>query len=361
MVDKLLSFLILNSSVFMFKTRKRKILFFILFVLTLLFVVYFELIVYGIRQGYGQAKILLGAKPVETFIQDPNYPDSLKAKLLLIGEIRKFAIDSLGLNDTDVYKKMYDQQGKPVMWVVQAAEPYAMQSIKWKFPLIGAVPYKGFFREDLARKLENELKDKGKDVMVRNPGGWSTLGWFNDPILSNMLKRSDGDLAALIIHEMVHTTMFIKDSIDFNENLANFIGDWGASEFLKYKYGTSSKQYFEFTHDDEDYNLFAEHMVRGTAQLDSLYKTFSADLSDERRKQTKEEMIKQIIFNLDTLSLVTIKNPSERFKNYLPNNAYFMSFMHYEAKQNFFEAECEAKFKGDRKKYLAYLKNKYQP
>ncbi|MFN5557714.1 MAG: aminopeptidase, partial [Chryseotalea sp.] len=315
----------------MFKTRKRKIISVIALALAILIAIYFELIVYGIRQGYGQAKILIGAKPVEEFIQDPGYPDSLKAKLLLIGEIRKFAIDSLGLNDTDVYKKMYDQQGKPVMWVVQAAEPYAMQSVKWKFPLIGAVPYKGFFREDLARALEKELKDKGKDVMVRNPGGWSTLGWFNDPILSNMLKRSDGDLAALIIHEMVHTTMFIKDSIDFNENLANFIGDWGAGEFLKYKYGTSSKPYFEYAHDDEDYNLFAAHMVRGTFKLDSLYKTFQPNVSEERKKQAKEEMIKNIIANLDTLSLVTIKKPSERFKNYLPNNAYFMSFMHYEA------------------------------
>ena len=88
----------------MFKTRKRKIISVIALALAILIAIYFELIVYGIRQGYGQAKILIGAKPVEEFIQDPGYPDSLKAKLLLIGEIRKFAIDSLGLNDTDVYQ-----------------------------------------------------------------------------------------------------------------------------------------------------------------------------------------------------------------------------------------------------------------
>jgi predicted aminopeptidase len=155
--------------------------------------------------------------------------------------------------------------------------------------------------------------------------------------------------------------MFIKDSIDFNENLANFIGDWGAGEFLKHKYGTTSKQYFEYTHDDEDYNKFAAHMVRGTTKLDSLYKSFSKKLSRKNKQEAKEDLIKTIIARLDTLSLVTIQNPSERFKNYLPNNAYFMSFMHYEAKQNFFETVCNTKFNGDRKKYLAYLKNKYQP
>lgn len=321
--------------------------------------IYFELVVYGIRQGIGQAKILWFAKPVDEFIADPAYPDSLKAKLYLIGEIRKFAIDSLGMNDTEVYKKMYDQQGKPVMWVVQACEAFSLQSVKWKFPLIGAVPYKGFFREELALALRDELKEQGKDVMVRNPGGWSTLGWFNDPILSNMLKRSEGDLASLIIHEMVHTTMFIKDSIDFNENLANFIGDKAAGEFIKYKFGTESKQYNEYIYEDDDYTLFADHMLRGTKVLDSLYTTMKQEESVESKKQRKEEAITRIVLALDTLPLKLVEKPSERFIKRLPNNAYFMSFVQYEAKQNFFETECDAKFNGDLKKYLAYLKKKY--
>ncbi len=328
-------------------------------VLLLLVVIYVELIVYGLRQGWGQANILWHAKPVEEFIADPAYPDSLKAKLYLIGEIRKFAIDSLGMKDTEVYKKMYDQQGKPVMWVVQACEPFALQSVKWKFPLIGAVPYKGFFREDLALALRDELKEQGKDVMVRNPGGWSTLGWFNDPILSNMLKRSEGDLASLIIHEMVHSTLFIKDSIDFNENLANFIGDKAAGEFIKYKFGVDSRQYHEYMYEDDDYTLFAEHMLRGTKVLDSLYATMTEQESLEEKKLRKEAAITCIVMALDTLSLRLVEKPSERFSKRLPNNAYFMSFVQYEAKQNFFEEECEVRFNGDLKKYLNYLKEKY--
>lgn len=328
-------------------------------ILLVLVAIFHELVIYGIRQGIGQAKIIWYARPVEEFIADKNYPDSLKEKLFLIGEIRKYAIDSLGLKDTEVYKKMYDQKGKPVMWVVQACEPYALQSVKWTFPLIGAVPYKGFFKEELAMDLRKELIEQGKDVTVRNPGGWSTLGWFNDPILSNMLKRSEGDLASLIIHEMVHSTMFIKDSIDFNENLANFIGDRGAGEFVKFKFGKDSKQYTEYFYEDDDYTLFAQHMLRGTKVLDSLYGTFTNVQSDVDKKKLKEDCIRKIVMALDTLPLKLVKKPSERFTSRLPNNAYFMSFVQYEAKQNFFENECERKFSGDLKQYLAYLKKKY--
>jgi predicted aminopeptidase len=329
-------------------------------VLALLVAVYHELVLYGLRQGIGQAKILWYAKPVEAFIEDKDFPDSLKSKLHLIAEVRKFAIDSLGLNDTDVYKKMYDQKGKPVMWVVQACEPFKLQSVKWIFPLIGAVPYKGFFEEARAVKLRDELEAKGFDVMVRNPGGWSTLGWFDDPILSNMLKRSEGDLASLIIHEMVHTTVFIKDSIDFNENLANFIGDWGAGEFLKHKFGTDSREFNEYFYEDDDYTLFAQHMLRGTMVLDSLYKQFTSNHTDEYKRTMKKETIRKIVLTLDTLPLRLVDKPSQRFSKHLPNNAYFMSFVHYEAKQNFFKEECDSKFNGYLKQYLVYLKGKYR-
>lgn len=328
-------------------------------ILVIAFAIYHELVIYGVRQGIGQAKILWYARPVEEFLADENFPDSLKTKLHLIREIRKFAIDSLGLKDTEVYKKMYDQQGKPVMWVVQACEPFALESVKWEFPLIGAVPYKGFFKEELAIQLSDRLTAEGKDVIVRNPGGWSTLGWFNDPILSNMLKRSEGDLASLIIHEMVHSTMFIKDSIDFNENLANFIGDRGAEEFLKYKFGVESKQYLEYLYEDDDYTLFANHMLQGTRVLDSLYRAFSASQTVDEKKKLKEGQIVKIVRALDTLSLKLVQKPSMRFIKRLPNNAYFMSFVQYEAKQNFFETECENDFNSNLKNYLYYLKKKY--
>ena len=306
----------------------------------------------------GQLEIVWNARPVEEFLQDPSFPDSLKQKLRLIDEIRKYAIDSLGLKDTKNYKTLYDQKNQEVMWVVQACEPFALQPKVWDFPIVGTVPYKGFFNKEKALGLRKELETEGYDVSVRNPGGWSTLGWFTDPILSGMLDRSEGDLASLIIHEMVHATVFVKDDVDFNENLADFIGDTAAYYFLKYKFGADSKQYLDYLHSDQDYRKFTKHILRGTQSLDSLYNTLRPQEPIEQKKEKKRAMIEKIVTSIDTLNLYT-KRKGERMKKYLPNNTFFMSYRLYKAKQDVFGVELAEKFNGDMRSYLKHLTNKY--
>ena len=180
----------------------KRILVGLVIVLIGLTVTYWNLISYGLKQAKGQLHIVWNAKPVTDFLQDPAFPDSLKAKLRLIEQVRKYAIDSLGLKDTKNYKTLYDQKGEEIMWVVTASEPFELKQKEWVFPILGAVPYKGFFEKEKAIELKNELEKEGLDVSIRNPGGWSTLGWFTDPILSKMLERGEGDLINLIIHEM---------------------------------------------------------------------------------------------------------------------------------------------------------------
>ena len=319
-----------------------------------------ELVSYGIQQARGQLHIVWNARPVEEYLRDPDFPDSLKAKLNLITRVRKYAIDSLSLKDTRNYKTLYDQQGEEVMWVVMASEPFQLKAKEWNFPVIGSVPYKGFFDRDEAIRLRDELEREGWDVNIRNPGGWSTLGWFTDPILSEMLGRGEGDLANLIIHEMSHATIFVKDSIDFNENLATFIGDRGAEEFLLSAYGAASDEYITYMHEDRDYILFSDHMLRGSAKLDSLYRTMGEDDPVERKLRLKTGMIQEIVTSLDTLPLsVTNPKPSLRFLQKLPNNAYFLNFIRYQAKQDIFHDEWKVKFKGDLKAYIEYLSAKY--
>jgi predicted aminopeptidase len=317
-----------------------------------------SLIYYGIRQGIGQFEIIWNARPVEEFMEDPSFPDSLKSKLKLIEDVRKFAIDSLGLKDTENYKTLYDQKNKEVMWVVQACEPFALVPKQWHFPIVGSVPYKGFFNKAKALDLRKELEEEGYDVSVRNPGGWSTLGWFTDPILSGMLDRTEGDLASLIIHEMVHATVFVKDDVDFNENLADFIGDTAAYDFLRYRFGRESNEYMTYLHQDQDYRKYTKHILRGTRSLDSLYKTMQpSDLIDKKKRQ-KDAMISKIISAIDTLHLYEKRN-SAALKKKLPNNTFFMSYRLYKSKQNIFEEELDKKFKGDIRAYVLYLSNQY--
>lgn len=336
----------------------KKIFFAVVLVVAILVVWNWSLVYYGIRQGMGQLEIVWNARPVEEFLQDPSFPDSLKQKLRLIDEIRKYAIDSLGLKDTKNYKTLYDQKNQEVMWVVQACEPFALQPKVWDFPIVGTVPYKGFFNKEKALNLRKELETEGYDVSVRNPGGWSTLGWFTDPILSGMLDRSEGDLASLIIHEMVHATVFVKDDVDFNENLADFIGDTAAYYFLKYKFGADSKQYLDYLHSDQDYRKFTKHILRGTQSLDSLYNTLRPKEPIEQKKEKKRAMIEKIVTSIDTLNLYT-KRKGERMKKYLPNNTFFMSYRLYKAKQDVFGVELAEKFKGDMRSYLKHLTKKY--
>lgn len=330
----------------------------VLLILAVLVIANWQLVSYGISQATGQLHIVWNSRPVSSFLEDPAFPDSLKQKLQLIEEVRAFAIDSLGLKDTENYKTLYDQKGEEIMWVVTASEPFHLRPKYWRFPVLGAVPYKGFFDRSAALELAERMVDEGWDVNVRNPGGWSTLGWFTDPILSKMLEKQEGDLASLIIHEMVHATIFVKDSVDFNENLASFIGDRGAEEFLVSRFGKKAEPYVTFVNDDHDYALFVNHILRGTRFLDSLYTAIEGEATD-RKLRFKEAMIRRIVNTMDTLSLNSGKRPTRRFKSQLPNNAYFMSFIHYQSGQDELKEEWQKSFGGNLRRYIAFLRRRY--
>ena len=337
----------------------RKGLFFLLIILVGAVIYFWSLIAYGVGQGWGQLKVVYQARPVAEFLDNPAFPDSLKRKLRLIDEIRHYAIDSLGLRDTDNYKTLYDQHGQEIMWVVTACEPFRLQPRQWKFPVVGTIPYKGYFNKDKAVAEAELLKQEGWDVAIRNPGGWSTLGWFTDPILSGMLNRSDGDLASLIMHEMVHATLWVPDSVDFNENLASFIADTASYDFLKWKYGASSQEYMQYLYEDQDYRKFSRHILLASRKLDSLYGTMNESQAIEVKKKGKEEMIRKIVKNMDTLKLHLNPTPSKRYEKRLPNTTYFMAYRHYQAKQTEFAKEFNNHFKGDVRAYVSFLTEKY--
>lgn len=305
----------------------------------------FDLLTYGIAQGQGQLRIIWNARQISEVLTDPATPDSIKEKLNYIAKVRDYAIDSLGLSNTDNYTTYFEQNGKEIMWVVTACEPFSLKEKIWEFPIAGKVPYKGFFSINKAKVEAAIWKDQGLDVSIRNPGGWSTLGWFTDPILSGMLNRSKGDLASLIIHEMAHATIYVKDSSTFNENLASFIGDEGAKKFLKSTYGVQSAELQEFEQEDRDYRIWVDHFLRGAAALDSLYsRSGFHHLSDSVKYEKKYDLIRKIVESTDTLKLSVPSNYHLRSRRELPNNTYFMSFIRYQAMQTDFTDLYRSKF-----------------
>ncbi|MBK9638066.1 MAG: aminopeptidase [Bacteroidetes bacterium] len=297
----------------------------------------FQLVGYGIAQLKGQVKILYNAEPIEAKLTDPNFPDSLKDKLRLIHEIKKFAHDSLGLIVSKNYTKVYDQKGKPVLWVITACRPFSMQDYEWDFPFLGKVSYKGFFEEERGQPELKKIEDLGYDVEYRPTAAWSTLGWFEDPILSNMLRRSEGQLAELIIHELTHTTLYLPGSVDYNENFATFVGEQGAIQFLKYKYGTNGIAYTNYIHYQYDEKIYGDYMIQAVYSLDSLYHTFPTHLHRLQKLHLKYKKIAQIMHGIHQLPLYHPQRYRFDFRHeVLPNNTFFMSFYRYRNQQNEF-------------------------
>ena len=311
----------------------------------------FRLAEYGISQLYGQFAIVYNAKPITKVLADPQFPDSLKQKLRLIEEVKRFAIDSLGLKATKNYSTLYDQHGKPLLMNLTASEKFRLRAYTWNFPLLGTVSYKGFFNFESGKREAEALEKKNYDVDYSPVSAWSTLGWFRDPVFTGMLRRNDGQLAELIIHEMTHATIYLKSSVDFNENLASAVGETGAEEFLISKFGIASPELINYKNEQDDYNRFAKHLLAGTKLLDSLYKAFG-NKTDEEKEKLKEGMIRKITEALDSIPFHNMKY-KQRFNNgNLPNNAYFLSFVRYDAQKEEMKKELSEKFGGSVKKYL---------
>jgi predicted aminopeptidase len=314
----------------------------VLIVVTLVGILHYRLVLYGWGQLRGQLHIIYHAKPVEEYLSDPSYPDSLKKKLAFIRDVRTYATDSLGLKDSRNYTTLYDQQGKPALWVITACSPYELKAYEWEFPFLGNVSYKGYFDKEKGLPEVEALRAEGYDVDYHPTGGWSTLGWFRDPILSNMLRKNEGQLAELIIHELSHATLYLPGSVDYNENFATFIGEQGALRYLRHRYGTSSLEYVRYQYEQEDEARFGSYMLQSSLRLDSLYKTIPGTADSSAKRKIKTEFIKGITQNISNLNL----HYPDRYPRYttdqkLPNNCYFMTYRRYRKSQEKFKKELE--------------------
>ncbi len=324
-----------------------------------------DLVSYGWMQGKGQLRILWNTQPIGTLLNDPAYPDSLKQKIRLIQEIKRFTVDSLGLDPSGSYESFYDQHGKPILWVVTASQPYALVAHTWTFPVLGTFSYKGFFEKDRADTLVAQLKRDTLDTRIGEVSAWSTLGFLNDPILSSMLDRPVGDLAELIIHELTHGTLFVKNNLEYNENLADFVGEYGALRFLAMKYGKTSVPYHDYLARKNFYGRYDEHVLRGARLLDSLYRTFKPQTPGLVKDSLKWQTIERIVTSADTLTdertgkqaRLVKKRPVNKLSG--PNNAYFIGYLTYRKQQNRFQQEFDNQFGSNFNRYLTYLKKTY--
>jgi len=339
----------------------KKILFSLLALILIFLVANFSAISYGIQQGIGQAEVLWNAKDIRELMLDDKLSDSVKQQFLYIEEVKRYAEESLGLKPTENYSTFYDQKGEPILWVVTASPEFKIEAKEWCFPIAGCFPYKGSFDLEKAKKEEAIWKAKGFDTEVGEVNAWSTLGWFKDPILSSMLNRSKGSLAELIIHESTHATLYVKDSVQFNENLASFIGKKGAELFLKDHFGPSSVELMDYKKGQAKGKIFKNYMRSAIEKMDSLYASFPKNISIKEKRALKSEGIKQLKEAL--LRTEYYENDSlgrERLKGFKPNNAYFSGFSTYSKELPQLDNQLKTEFKENLKLMIDSFEKKYE-
>lgn len=171
----------------------------------------------------GHLKMMKQREDIDRILQDPNTDAELAARLLAAKQARRFGIDELGLPDTDSYTQYVHTGRSAATWNVVAAPEFSVQAKKWCFPVSGCVPYRGYFEKKDAERFAGKMRDRGYDVSVTPAVAYSTLGWFDDPLLDTMLGDDDAQLAATIFHEMAHQQLYVKGDAAFSEGFAVFV------------------------------------------------------------------------------------------------------------------------------------------
>ena len=188
--------------------------------------------IYVIRAGIAEAKILAARRPIPEVVADPETTDDTRGKLALVLEARAFAIDSLALDVGDSYTSFTRLEQDTLAMVLSAAYRDRFASKTWWFPIVGRVPYRGYFSLEDAREAQTDLEREGLDTYLRPTAAFSTLGWFADPLLSTLLRYDHVELVTSVLHELSHNHLFVSGQVRFNESFATFVGQVGAIEFF---------------------------------------------------------------------------------------------------------------------------------
>jgi predicted aminopeptidase len=188
---------------------------------------------YIVRAAWEEGRILARRRPIDRVMADPATRPSERAKLALVLEARRFAADSIGLRAKRSFTTFAALPHDTLVLVLSAAYRDQLRAVTWWFPIVGRVPYKGFFDPADAVRAEKELAAQGFDTHLRPSAAFSTLGFFNDPVVSTTLRSDSLELANTVIHELTHNTYYAAGQAPFNESFANFVGHRGAAEFFR--------------------------------------------------------------------------------------------------------------------------------
>ena len=293
---------------------------------------------YLLPQAAYQAQYLWGRVPLGAVANDPRWTDSQKRHLAWIPEIQAYGA-RVGLA-SDANYTVINPDWTRTIWNVSACDRASFTPVAWWFPVVGTLPYLGFFDRGDAELWAGALRGEDHDVYVRTAGAFSSLGWYNMPVVPEMLSWSEQRLSDTLLHETAHATLWIPGSVEFNESFASFVGGHASHRYLLEKYGAGSPEVVTaeaFTADNRRMNAVLYDVF---VELDRVYK----DPARTRRQKVAEK--ERVFATLPgRLARADLERP-QRLIRWIQqgtwNNARMMQFRTYNRSPEQFQAVLDA-------------------
>lgn len=244
----------------------------------------------ALQSTEGELTLLAARRPLAEVIESPRTPRRLRALLSQIDRVKQFGEEN-GLRPTANYQTFVDLHRSAAVYVVSACEPLRFVSKTWSFPVAGDFPYLGWFDKESARDYARDLEAEGWDVDLRGASAFSTLGFFDDPVLSSMIAPGPealGELVDVVLHESVHATLHLEGEAPFNESLASFVADRLTVRFLEQKKGAFSRERLAWT---ERERLSAEAALDLHLAYEELARLYASPLADEEKRARKAAVL----------------------------------------------------------------------
>lgn len=280
---------------------------------------------YLARAAIGQFELLADRQPIDEVLGTDTFTGTERERLSQVARIKAFGL-RIGLAPSGSYEAV-SPHWRRTIWNVSSCSPTRFQNRSWWFPIVGRVPYLGYFDEGVARREAAELARRGDDVYVRTAGAYSTLGWFNDPVLPGMLRYTEADLADTILHEMTHATLWVPGSVSFNESLASFVGEISADRYLIDTYGVESEQVANARAIQARRDALRDVLHQVNRELDALYQ--NAALTNAEKKNEKARVLATIPLRIARLNLQDGAKATAWAQREQWNNARLLQFRTY--------------------------------
>lgn len=290
---------------------------------------------YVVRAGIAESRILSRRRPIADVLADPRTDPREREKLELVSEARTFAKRILDLDVGGSFTSYSWVESDTLLLVVSAARKDRFVPHTWWFPIVGRVPYKGFFDFDAALAEARRLDRRGFDTYVRPSPAFSTLGFFDDPLLNTTLRADDVALAATVIHELLHNTVFVPGAIAFNESFASFVGDRGAIQFFCSRDGEDSETCERARLDWNDNLVFGEFLTDLVDRLETLYGR--TDLDSLRKIQDRAAVFEQARIRFEIAVEPRLNRSFRGYMNRPLNNAMLIGTRLYYRRLDLFE------------------------